>query len=139
VKKTFGPHAGLLVINSKSVQSNETMATSPLAQVYVDSMNSLLHNDPFMRLGVLLTDNIVVKNVSLEADQSYAVAGLKEGFEDYSNMACRLTSEDVDAVRGFLREYVSQSLVPWMEARVREWNEIFVNSRRGITGRLFGG
>ena len=118
--------------------STETIATSPLAQVYVDYMNSLLHNDPFMRLGVLLTDNIVVKNVSSEANQSHAVARLKEGFEDLSNMACRLTSEDVDAIRGFLREYVSQSLVPWMEARVREWNEIFVNSRRGITGRLFG-
>jgi len=138
VKKTFGPHAGLLVINSKPMQTDGTMTTSPLAQVYIDSMNSLLHNDPFMRLGVLLTDNIVVKNVSLEVDRSHAVARLKQGFEDFSDMACRLTSEDVDAIRGFLREYVSQSLVPWMEARVREWNEIFVNSRRGITGRLFG-
>jgi hypothetical protein len=138
VKKTFGPHAGLLVINSRAIEGTQTIPTSPLAQVYIDSMNSLLHNDPFMRLGVLLTDNIVVKNVSPDADKHYAIARLKEGFEDHSSTACRLTSEDIDAIRGFLREYVSQSLVPWMEARVREWNEIYVNSRRGITGRLFG-
>jgi hypothetical protein len=110
-----------------------------MKQRYGDSLHSLLGNDPFVRLGVLLTDNIVVERVSgSEGSAGATAARLSDGYEDMGQLASHLTSSDTAAIRSFLREFTSQSLVPWMEARVREWNEIFVNSRRGLTGRLFG-
>jgi hypothetical protein len=50
----------------------------------------------------------------------------------------KLTAEDTQRLAALVRELVVQSLVPWMEARVREWNEVYQSNRRGITGRLFG-
>lgn len=119
--------------------SADTAGPSELNQAYSNSSHSLLANDPFMRLGVLLTDNIVVERSSgSPEDSQFTMARLSDGFEDGVQLASRLTSNDATAIRSFLREFTSQSLVPWMEARVREWNEIYVNSRRGLTGRLFG-
>jgi hypothetical protein len=50
----------------------------------------------------------------------------------------KLNAEDTQRLAALVRELVVQSLIPWMEARVREWNEIWHANRRGITGRLFG-
>lgn len=50
----------------------------------------------------------------------------------------KLTAEDTQRLAALVRELVVQSLIPWMEARVREWNEVYHQNRRGITGRLFG-
>ena len=50
----------------------------------------------------------------------------------------KLSAEDTQRLAALVRELVVQSLVPWMEARVREWNEVYHTNRRGITGRLFG-
>jgi hypothetical protein len=50
----------------------------------------------------------------------------------------RLSAEDTQRLVALVRELVVQSLIPWMEARVREWNEVYHANRRGITGRLFG-
>jgi hypothetical protein len=52
--------------------------------------------------------------------------------------AAKLNAEDTQRLAALVRELVVQSLVPWMEARVREWNEVYLANRRGITGRLFG-
>lgn len=48
-----------------------------------------------------------------------------------------LGDKDALAMRIFLRELVVQSLAPWMERNVQQWNETLAASRRGITGRLF--
>jgi hypothetical protein len=50
----------------------------------------------------------------------------------------KLSAEDTQRLAALVRELVVQSLVPWMEARIREWNEVYSHNRRGITGRLFG-
>lgn len=50
----------------------------------------------------------------------------------------RLTAEDTQRLAALVRELVVQSLIPWMEARIREWNEVWHTNRRGLTGRLFG-
>ena len=52
--------------------------------------------------------------------------------------AALLTAEDTQRLVAVVRELVVQSLIPWMEGRIREWNEIYHSNRRGITGRLFG-
>lgn len=143
VKKTFGPHCGLLVVNSRiqsgDMEESQTRLQSDLERQFRSSLHSLLASDPFMRLGVLLTDNIEVERDTTAVESAgHTTARLSEGFEDTARLASCMTSNDVAAIRSFLREFTSQSLVPWMEARVREWNEIYVSSRRGITGRLFG-
>ena len=52
---------------------------------------------------------------------------------------CRnLDHEDIKRLRGFVRELTAQSIVPCMERCVQQWNEQLANSRKGLTGRLFG-
>ncbi|KAI9315655.1 ER-golgi trafficking TRAPP I complex 85 kDa subunit-domain-containing protein [Dichotomocladium elegans] len=49
-----------------------------------------------------------------------------------------LTAEDVTACKTMVREFVVQSLVPFMERNIQHWNEQVASARRGLTGRLFG-
>ncbi|KAG1245102.1 hypothetical protein G6F68_015192 [Rhizopus microsporus] len=37
-----------------------------------------------------------------------------------------------------VREFAIQSLVPFMERNIQQWNEQVASARRGLTGRLFG-
>lgn len=43
---------------------------------------------------------------------------------------------DAAAIRTFLREMVTQSIVPFMESRVAVWNDQVASRRRGISGRF---
>lgn len=43
---------------------------------------------------------------------------------------------DATAIKGFLREMVTQSIVPFMEGRVTTWNDQVASRRRGISGRF---
>ncbi|KAL8953380.1 MAG: hypothetical protein Q9222_000757 [Ikaeria aurantiellina] len=43
---------------------------------------------------------------------------------------------DAVAIRGFIREMVTQSIIPFMESRVVAWNEQVGSKRRGIGGRF---
>ncbi|KAI9271539.1 ER-golgi trafficking TRAPP I complex 85 kDa subunit-domain-containing protein [Phascolomyces articulosus] len=49
-----------------------------------------------------------------------------------------MTEEDVTACRGMTREFVIQSMIPFMERNIQHWNEQVASARRGLTGRLFG-
>ncbi|KAG8986225.1 hypothetical protein FRB93_005483 [Tulasnella sp. JGI-2019a] len=55
-----------------------------------------------------------------------------------------LSDEDTVSTTRFMRELVNQSLIPWMERSVLEWNETYSSSRRlpsrlfSSTRRLFG-
>jgi hypothetical protein len=49
-----------------------------------------------------------------------------------------MTREDVDGVKAMVREFVVQSMIPFMERNVQHWNEQVASARRGLTGRLFG-
>jgi hypothetical protein len=144
IRKAFGPHSGLLVINSKlAADGYDGLGASAISDVYSRSLISLSGNDPFKRLGVLLSGNLSAKD-ELDTRQHppiqprvFVENNLEEENQSH-DYAARLSESDIDAIRAFLREFVSQSLVPWMESRVREWNEVYIGSRRGLTGRLFG-
>ena len=60
--------------------------------------------------------------------------------EDYTNefnLADKYIREsDAAAIRGFLREMVTQSIVPFMESRVTAWNDQIASRRRGFSGRF---
>lgn len=43
---------------------------------------------------------------------------------------------DSTAIQSFLREMVTQSIVPYMESRVMTWNDQVASRRRGISGRF---
>ena len=43
---------------------------------------------------------------------------------------------DATAIRNFLREMVTQSVIPFMEGRVVTWNDQVASRRRGISGRF---
>ncbi|KAI0778588.1 ER-golgi trafficking TRAPP I complex 85 kDa subunit-domain-containing protein [Trametes elegans] len=62
----------------------------------------------------------------------------------YAGSTLRLTQDDIQQIGRFVREFVTMSLVPWMEKCVVEWNENYSSSRRlpsrlfSSTRRLFG-
>jgi trafficking protein particle complex subunit 8 len=47
-----------------------------------------------------------------------------------------LFESDATAIRTFVREMVTQSIVPHMESRVSFWNDQVASKRRGISGRF---
>lgn len=49
-----------------------------------------------------------------------------------------LTADDVTSCKAMVREFVVQSLIPFMERNIQHWNEQVASARRGLTGRLFG-
>ncbi|KAI9276284.1 ER-golgi trafficking TRAPP I complex 85 kDa subunit-domain-containing protein [Sporodiniella umbellata] len=51
---------------------------------------------------------------------------------------CYMKSEDIDRLRTMTREFVVQSMIPFMERNIQQWNEQVASARRGLTGRLFG-
>jgi len=143
VKKIYGPHSTLLVINSQTDSnippqspdvsthpsiplprpfSPEAASPSALSQVYASALSSLT-------LSPLAAASL------LEEGDSPASGTKPSRRKLYGS---KLSAEDTQRLAALVRELVVQSLVPWMEARVREWNEVWQTNRRGITGRLFG-
>jgi hypothetical protein len=57
--------------------------------------------------------------------------------EDVGDATPYLFESDATAIMTFIREMVTQSVVPFMERCVATWNEI-ASRRRGISGRLLG-
>ncbi|CAE6378800.1 unnamed protein product [Rhizoctonia solani] len=55
-----------------------------------------------------------------------------------------LSDDDLQSISRFVREFATQSLIPWMERNVIEWNEAYVATRRlpsrflSTTRRFFG-
>ncbi|TYJ59142.1 hypothetical protein B9479_000131 [Cryptococcus floricola] len=147
VKRAYGPHSTLLVINSqtehRSAPPSPDTSTHPtiplprpftpedgnqsaLSQVYASALSSLTLS-PMSTAAHLLKSN--------DGDQPPATPGKPSRRKLYG---AKLTAEDTQRLAALVRELVVQSLIPWMEARIREWNEVYHANRRGITGRLFG-
>ncbi|KAN0065887.1 hypothetical protein ACQY0O_001018 [Thecaphora frezii] len=65
-------------------------------------------------------------------------AAAADGFAPPTTIGRHLDGEDVKRLKGFIRELTAQSIVPFMERCVQQWNEQLANSRKGLTNRLFG-
>ena len=59
-----------------------------------------------------------------------------ENLEEVENTNRYLFESDETAVKNFVREMVTQSLVPMMERLCTTWNDQVVSRRRGISGRF---
>ncbi|WWC68664.1 uncharacterized protein I206_102596 [Kwoniella pini CBS 10737] len=147
VKKAYGPHSTLLVINSqlehREPPQSPDVSTHPsiplprpftpeqsnpsaLSQVYASALSSLTLS-PMAAASASLGEKAVSDT---PFSPSRPVRRKLYGH--------KLTAEDTQRLAALVREIVVQSLIPWMEARIREWNEVYHSNRRGITGRLFG-
>lgn len=147
VKKAYGPHSTLLVINSQVERrappespdvtthpsiplprpfTPERLNPSALSQVYASALSSLTLS-PMAAASDSMGDSSVSDSPSSPSKPARRKL-----------YGAKLSAEDTQRLAALVRELVVQSLVPWMEARVREWNEVYHTNRRGITGRLFG-
>ncbi|WYZ45088.1 hypothetical protein EsH8_VIII_000404 [Colletotrichum jinshuiense] len=59
-----------------------------------------------------------------------------EAQEDLEDPTRYIFESDVTAIRTFVREMVTQSIIPTMERHVSLWNDQVASRRRGITGRF---
>ncbi|RFU26600.1 hypothetical protein B7463_g9730, partial [Scytalidium lignicola] len=59
-----------------------------------------------------------------------------ESHEDIEDSAPYIYESDITAIKTFIREMVTQSVVPSMERSVALWNDQVASKRRGISGRI---
>lgn len=129
VKKAYGPHSTLLVINSRRDESEAGDVSTDVTTAAVDS-DSQSNADALSQIYATAMSSLTLSPMG--------AAALLENESFPKQYAGKLTSDDVQRMIALVRELVVQSLVPWMEARIREWNEAYQSSRRGLTGRIFG-
>ncbi|CAF9911666.1 MAG: hypothetical protein GOMPHAMPRED_007486 [Gomphillus americanus] len=58
---------------------------------------------------------------------------LNSGIDEFKQY---LFNSDAVSLRTFVREMVTQSIIPFMEGRINAWNEQVASRRRGISGRF---
>lgn len=61
-----------------------------------------------------------------------------EDQEDFEDPTRYIFDSDATAIRTFIREMVTQSIIPTMERKVSEWNDQVASRRRGLAGRFVG-
>lgn len=143
VAQKYGPHCSLLVINSSSqhnFQQSETNSSAverdcnpPFHAQYAAALKQLRTVDPFTRLTDVLADTVLVGHSEI----GLVLRNPKNETPSF-RYARHLQKEDINNIRNCIRELTVQSIIPWMEARLREWTEVFLQSKKGIAGRLFG-
>ncbi|KAH6660865.1 ER-golgi trafficking TRAPP I complex 85 kDa subunit-domain-containing protein [Truncatella angustata] len=71
---------------------------------------------------------------------SEELANIREHDEqgDFDDLTRYIFESDATAIRTFIREMVTQSIIPTMERHVSVWNDQVASRRRGVTGRLMG-
>lgn len=71
---------------------------------------------------------------------SEEIADIKktEDDEEFETPTKYIFESDATAIRTFIREMVTQSIVPTMERHVSMWNDQVASRRRGVAGRFLG-
>lgn len=143
VEQQYGPHCSLLVINSSSQPAFQQMETNrpgvelsnnvPYHAQYAAALKQLSTVNPFTRLTDMLAEDVL-----LEQSEIGLVVRNPKSETPAFRYARYLEKEDISNIRDCIRQLTIQSVIPWMEARVREWSEGFTQSRKSIAGKLFG-
>jgi hypothetical protein len=107
--------------------------SAPYHDKYMTSLASLTGVDPFTRLTEVLAEDVQVRKVD---GHLIAIRGNAQ-LPQYA-YAQYLDKRDIQSIQECIRDFIAQSVIPWMEARVREWNEIHLRSRKGVAAKLFG-
>ncbi|KAL6860592.1 hypothetical protein ACO1O0_004620 [Amphichorda felina] len=72
----------------------------------------------------------------MSAGEELAEIRRSEDEEDFEDPTRYIFESDVTAIRTFVREMVTQSIVPTMERHVSIWNDQVASRRRGLAGRF---
>lgn len=59
-----------------------------------------------------------------------------EGHEEFEDPTRYIFESDATAIRTFVREMVTQSIIPTMERNVSVWNDQVASKRKGLSGRF---
>lgn len=74
----------------------------------------------------------------MSAGEELANIRKHESLEDFEDTTRHIFESDATAIRTFVREMVTQSIIPTMERHVSVWNDQVASKRKGVTGRLMG-
>jgi len=121
VRQTFGMHSRLLVVNSLK---------HPSADAYPSNLWDYLDlNLPKVEEG----------SRPQEPDSSESFHPLEEAEAEQAppKRGKYLSSKDIDGMSVFVKDFVTQSLVPFMEKNIIHWNETVATPRKGLAGRFF--
>ena len=72
----------------------------------------------------------------MTAEEELADIQRSESEEDFEDPTRHIFESDATAIRTFIREMVTQSIIPTMERHVSLWNDQVASRRRGIAGRF---
>lgn len=142
VKKAYGPHSTLLVINTQIERREEPKSPDISVHPSIPIVRPLTPIDNLAVMSQVYAS--ALSSLTLSPGAAAAASMEEETDSDRPRpqrrklYAAKLSAEDTQRLAALVRELVVQSVVPWMEARIREWNEVWHANRRGITGRLFG-
>ncbi|KAL9120782.1 MAG: hypothetical protein Q9187_002657 [Circinaria calcarea] len=70
------------------------------------------------------------------AEDEFREVRQKDGDFGLDDLQPHIFESDAAAIRTFIREMATQSVVPFMEGRVTAWNDQVASRRRGISGRF---
>ncbi|KAI9827264.1 MAG: hypothetical protein M1832_005402 [Thelocarpon impressellum] len=122
MKRHFGLHCHLLRLrSSRCVPSDDDSMRVPKCE-WISAAEELAEMQKQGRIG-----------------QPSGVDALTEAADDSDELedpTPYLVESDVTAIRTFVRQMVTQSVVPFMERCVMTWNEQVASRRRGISGRF---
>jgi hypothetical protein len=74
----------------------------------------------------------------VSAAEELAELRKSEDHEGYEDPTRYIFESDATAIRTFIREMVTQSIIPTMERHVSVWNDQVASRRRGLAGRFVG-
>lgn len=122
------------IISTASSTPGHSRSTSVSSNISNPLQPTVIHGTSIQSLPIDLLDeqsentsNIEENTVTIEASASPTI--------QYGRC---MTSSDVSNVKAMVREFTSQSMIPFMERNIQHWNEQVASARRGIAGRLFG-
>ncbi|OTB01102.1 hypothetical protein M426DRAFT_323752 [Hypoxylon sp. CI-4A] len=72
----------------------------------------------------------------MSASEELADIRRREEQEDFEDPTRYIFESDATAIRTFIREMVTQSIIPTMEQNMLVWNEQVASRRKGLAGRL---
>ncbi|KAG5933675.1 hypothetical protein E4U59_006680 [Claviceps monticola] len=72
----------------------------------------------------------------ISAAEELAKLSQSESDEDLQSSTHNIFESDAIAIRTFVRELVTQSIIPTMERHISVWNDQVASRRKGITGRF---
>ncbi|KAJ4422935.1 hypothetical protein N0V82_002462 [Gnomoniopsis sp. IMI 355080] len=72
----------------------------------------------------------------MSAQEELADIAKTEGQEDFEDPTRYIFESDATAIRTFIREMVTQSIIPTMERNVSVWNDQVASKRKGLSGRF---